>query len=144
MHEPREQVLPGPVLLELFKIPLLKHKHLVTKVVHCSGYARYLSGTGMCSDGSVRFTLFTLDAADSEHITLSLRGSEKATSEAEEETRPELEWWTQGCEAGYLHTGVSQKGELCYAPVFSLKQKYPLIRSLLRDNVTPDPKPEDL
>lgn len=46
LHEPREYVLPGPVLEELFKIPMLKHKHLVTKVVHCSAYARYLSSTG--------------------------------------------------------------------------------------------------
>ncbi|KAF8431476.1 hypothetical protein L210DRAFT_801579, partial [Boletus edulis BED1] len=43
MHGPREHVLPGPVPEELFKVPQLKHKHLVTKVVHCSAYARYLS-----------------------------------------------------------------------------------------------------
>ncbi|KAG9308499.1 hypothetical protein JVU11DRAFT_11843 [Chiua virens] len=124
MHEPREQVLPGPVLEELYKIPLLKHKHLITKAVHCSAYARYLSGT------------------NSEHITLSLIGSEKTTSGASSETRSELKWWTQGCEPGYLKTDVNQNGELCFAPVFTLRQKLPLIRALLRDVLPADPKPE--
>ena len=71
---------------------------------------------------------------DSEHITLSLRNSEKATSEASEKMHPELEWWTQGCKAGYLHTGMSQKGQVRYAPVLFLRQKYHLIRGLLRDS----------
>jgi len=125
LHEPREQVLPGPVLEELFKIPMLKHKHLVTKVVHCSAYARYLSST------------------DGEHIKLSLRGSDKATSGTSGDPRPTLEWYTHGCDAGYLDTGVNQNGNLCYTPAFYLRQKYPLIRSLLRDVATPDPRPQD-
>lgn len=79
---------------------------------------------------------------DGEHITLSLRGSEKATSDTSDDARPELEWYTQGCDAGYLHTGVDQKGGLSYTPAFFLRQKYPLIRSLLRDVATPDPTPD--
>ena len=44
-----------------------------------------------------------------------------AMSEASDETHPELEWWTQGCKAGYHHTRMGQKGQLCYAPVFFLR-----------------------
>ncbi|KIJ63519.1 hypothetical protein HYDPIDRAFT_112945 [Hydnomerulius pinastri MD-312] len=123
LYQPREESLPADdVLEELYKIPLLKDKLLITNVTHCPAYSLYVSGK------------------DGETLSLALKGSREAGSE---EPDSGLEWWVDPeRERPSLRTECSMAGDYCFTPLFDLRRKLPLIRRLMRDSPPPDPKAE--
>ncbi|KIJ66086.1 hypothetical protein HYDPIDRAFT_167012 [Hydnomerulius pinastri MD-312] len=123
VHKPRQEFLPPKTVLnELYKIPMLKDKLLITRVTHCPAYLLYLSGNGKYG----------------ETVSLALSGSE-STGSGEP---PGFEWWVN-TERENLRKGCSKDGEYSFTPLYDLHRKIPLIRRQMRDSPKPDPEPEN-